>query len=281
MSNLHTKAMLVSLSIRQWTARKYDRSVSRKVEQDYNAHDAGRFNKLLIAQEEMKKIQKIANEARIFHYENTLPWGDNGTRILPTKNYFEYVESIKEIRNKFVETVNTFIDVYPELKEEARRRLNGMFKEMDYPTVEELKSRFDFNVGFAPVPDSNDFRVDLNDSEIDKIRKEIDAKRDEAERVAMKELWQRLYNAVEHMVNKLSDSDAVFRDSLVKNVAEICQLLPKLNITNDNKLTEMGNEVAAKLSTIEPDVLRKDKGTRREICGTAEDILNKMKGYIG
>jgi len=84
MSNLNEKAMLVKLSVSQWTARKYDKKVSQEINDQYSAHDAGRYNKVLIAQEEIKKISKVASQARSFHYFNTLPWDDNGSRILPS-----------------------------------------------------------------------------------------------------------------------------------------------------------------------------------------------------
>uniref|UniRef100_A0A6H1ZC51 Uncharacterized protein n=1 Tax=viral metagenome TaxID=1070528 RepID=A0A6H1ZC51_9ZZZZ len=280
MSNLHTTAMLVNLSISQWSARKYDRNVSRKIEEEYNAQDAGRYNKLLIAKEGIEKIQKIASKARIFHYTNTLPWNDNGDRILPSANFYTYADGVRDLKSTFEKMVSKFLEVYPDLKEDARFRLNAMFKEEDYPHVLLLPDKFNFVTSFMPIPDSSDFRVDLADTEIERIKKEIEDCRREREVVAMKDLWSRVYTAVNHMVERLSEEKSKFKDSLVGNIAEICQLLPKLNINNDANLNAMGAEIAAKLTTVEPETLRKDKDTRKEVCSSAEDILKKMEGYI-
>ena len=38
---IQSRAMLANLSISQWTARKYDKSVSSEVEKAHAAHDAG------------------------------------------------------------------------------------------------------------------------------------------------------------------------------------------------------------------------------------------------
>ena len=69
------RAMLVELTIRQWTARKHDRKVSREVDQGHGAQNAGRFNKQLIAKDALEKIAKKAGAIREFHYAHTLPWG--------------------------------------------------------------------------------------------------------------------------------------------------------------------------------------------------------------
>ena len=279
MSNLHTTAMLVNLSISQWSARKYDRNVSRKIEEEYNAQDAGRYNKLLIAKGGLEEIQKIASKARIFHYTNTLPWDDNGNRILPSANFYTYVDGIREWKSKFVGAIGNFLRVYPDLRD-ARLQSSVIFKEEDYPHKLLLASKFDFITSFMPIPDSSDFRVDLAENEIEKIKQEIDVRRNQIEAVAMKDLWSRVYTAVNHMIERLSEEKSKFKDSLVGNIAEICQLLPKLNINNDSYLNAMGAEIAAKLTTVEPETLRKDKGTRKEVCNSAEDILKKMEGYI-
>ena len=51
-STLSTRAMLVSLSISQWSGRRLDREITDEVNQQHNAAaDAGRYNKLLLPKE--------------------------------------------------------------------------------------------------------------------------------------------------------------------------------------------------------------------------------------
>lgn len=90
---LQKNSLIVSLSVSQWTARRHDKEITKEVKNTHNAsEDAGRYNKLLVAKEHTDPINKVAGKARTFHYENTLPWGDNNERLLPTKNYFKYVK---------------------------------------------------------------------------------------------------------------------------------------------------------------------------------------------
>src|SRR5581483_521043 len=117
MKNLSERALLVNVKISKWTGKKYDKKVSKEIEKEHNAHDAGKFNKTLIAEKELKDIKSIASKVRGFHYEQTLPWGDNGDRLLPVTNYFEFGNEIRLFRSQFNEAVKVFIRDYPNLKE--------------------------------------------------------------------------------------------------------------------------------------------------------------------
>lgn len=286
-SKLADKAMIVRVSISQWTARRYDRKVSDKVASDYGASsEAGRYNKLLVAQEAIKAIAKIAGDARTFHYGNTLPWEDGDIRLLPSANYMPYTAKMREFREKFDTAVADFMAVYPSLVEDARRRLNGMFDASDYPLVSELPRRYGFNVAVSPLADASDFRVDLQASEIQAIRADIEFRLREAQERANAELWQRLFDSVSHMADKLAEvtddgKQGIFRNSLVGNVAELCDLLPRLNVTEDANLEAMRAEVLAKLATADVDTLRKDTATRKQAATDAAAILAAMSGYMG
>ncbi len=156
---LHDRAMLVDISISQWSMRKHDKKISDEIEEQYETHDAGRYNKVLIAVEQAKIISKVANEARIFHYNNTLPWSDEGRRILPSANYWEYVGELNPLKHKFWRTVKSFWDNYYNYKEESRNRLKDMFREDDYPSLDFLREKYRFNISFLPIPDTDDFRI--------------------------------------------------------------------------------------------------------------------------
>ena len=118
-----------------------------------------------------------------------------------------------------------------------------------------------------------------NLDEVARIRKDIEARSTAATETAMADLWTRLHDVVSKMAERLGTKDAIFRDSLVDNVAELVDLLPRLNLTGDARLDAMRREVADKLLVYEPETLRKDGGARKETARAAEDILAAMSGY--
>lgn len=277
--SLNEKAMVVYLNISSWSARKYDRKISKEIETRYNADEAGRYNKVLIAKEHQLNIKKIISNARTFHYENSLPWNDNGGRLLPSANYFNYVKSIREFQDEYEQEVAKFLSVYPNLKEEARDRLNGMFNEEDYPHVDSLKEKYAFQNQIAPVPDADDFRVNLSDEEVETIRESIKEQMKNSTELAMQDLWDRLFKVVERMIERLSDPDKKFKNSLVENITGLCDLLPKLNITNDQRLNSATREIQEKLTAYDPEVLRQNKTIRNQTAVEAQKIFDKMIHY--
>jgi len=277
--SLNEKAMLVYLNIGFWTARKYDKKISQEIEAQYNTDDAGRYNKILIAKEHLANIQKTISAARTFHYDNTLPWSDQGGRLLPSANYFNYVKSIQSFKDDFEREVTNFLKVYPSLKDEAKQRLNGMFDEEDYPDAATLETKFAIKSMILPVPEADDFRVNLTDDEVDSIRTSIREQVQDSTQAGMKDLWQRLFKVVDHMVERLSDPDNKFKNTLVENITDLCDLLPKLNITADPELNDAVEEIKAKLTVNDSQTLRDNDVARSNTAAEAQKIMNKMRHY--
>src|SRR5574343_976798 len=165
---LSEKALLVRLSISQWTARKHDKRVTAEVARNHNtAADVGRYNKRLVGDRAIKAVAKVANAARTDHYYHTLPWLDDGARILPSKNYIKYCEVMRSHKAEFDAVADQFSADYPQLREQAERDLNGLFDINDYPPTWEIRNKFGFELGFLPLPETTDFRVILQAEEMD------------------------------------------------------------------------------------------------------------------
>lgn len=279
---LRDEAMIVRLSISQWTARKFDKGVTQRVANDYGtAADVGRYNKILIAQDAIKVITQAVSNARAFHYENTLPWDDAGGRILPSANFLAYSKRMREFKAEFDKAVHAFVSNYDEYREEARRRLSGMFKEEDYPGQLQIKRKYGYSTDIEPIPSSADFRVSVSVKDSNRIKKELEARVKDREAEAMKDLYLRLNKTIGHFYEKLADVDAIFRDSLVENVVELVNLLPRLNVAGDPELEKLRKETQKKLCAFEPEQLREDAGARSKAADDAKAILDKMSGYIG
>src|SRR5260221_10855690 len=131
-TNLSRKAMLAMLQIKKWSASKHDKRASREVATNHNASMlAGRYRKHLLPSESnaLDDVQKSADDARTFHYANTLPWGQDGSRILPKENYFDYVEQMRKFRHAFNAALHVFVAQYPVLRVNARGLLGTLYEE--------------------------------------------------------------------------------------------------------------------------------------------------------
>lgn len=276
---LQNNSIVVSLSVSQWTARKLDKKITDEVNSTHAASDdAGRYNKLLVAKEFTEAVSKVVNKARTFHYTNTLGWGDNNERLLPSANYFSYVTEMNLLRSEFDNAVAAFLKNYDNVISDAQRRLNGMFKLSDYPSRSEITEKFSFRTSFFPVPDT-DFRVQLDSKEVDKLREALGAEINNRLADAVKGIWERINTQLLHMREKLSDSKAVFRDSLFENLNELVELLPKLNVTNDKAINDICTQM--KKLSVNPDVVRTDVKLRAQKAEEVQNVMDKFGSFFG
>lgn len=274
MNSLKESVMIVNLTISQWGARKYDKTATKEVEDNHQAREAGRFNKVLMQSETLTNIGKIGNKIRTYHYENTLPWGDNGDRILPTEKYWQYVTEVGTMKMDFNTTADQFIDEYIEEKERSKIRLNSLYKEGDYPQSESIRKKFDVGVSFMPIADGNDLRVNMSAEVIDTIKSQITRELEKRVEGATDEMLQRLRDAVGHMAETLKDHNKVFRDSLVGNIQSLTESLPLLNFNNDQRVVDAVNY--CKTLCVDPDELRFKRKFRLEIAAKAQQILESI-----
>jgi hypothetical protein len=280
--NLSTRAMLVTLNISQWTAKKISKKGTEEICQKHGTTAQwAKASKTLVADEELKKIASIANEARTYHYSMTLPWSDAGQRILPAKAFLDYTQAMRKFSDEFFDQVDKFTFIYPDLKEEARKMLNGLFEEKDYPDSLNIRKKYKFETIIDPLPESTDFRVSLTDADTARIKAEIEERTNERVREAMADLWTRLFEVVTHIREKLSQPDAIFRDTLIDNARDLCKILPKLNIGNDQKLEALSERVKTEIALISPDALRHNKELRKDTAQKADEIFNLMTSYMG
>ncbi|MGB7592956.1 MAG: hypothetical protein WBO19_17110, partial [Terriglobia bacterium] len=248
--------------------------------------DAGRYHKVLLPKAALAEVQKIVSEARQEHYFMTLPWDDNGYRVLPAAAYMDHTEKMRELSNKFTPAVESLGHQFGQLVEEAKVRLGGLFRSEDYPAPDELCSKFSFETKVMPLPDAGDFRVTLGDEEKERIKRQITAAVEASLQVASRELWQRLYEAVSHLAERLQAYKVTeegvehpFRDSIVTNLVKLVDVLPKLNVTGDPELERLAAQVRASL-LVDPQELRKSESIRNETAKKASAICDRMAAFM-
>lgn len=276
------RAMLANQCISVWEGRKKDKTISDEVLTDATAQkDAGAWWTRTVPQSALKAIGLAVHHARKAHWESTLPWSDAGPRVLPASMFFEYTSKMQKAKAEFDAAVEGFLVEYPKLVAEAPARLGKLMTDVEFPSVDQLRSKFSFSTQITPLPSAGDFRVDLGADRTNDIREQIEAQSNASMARAMGDLWTRLHAAVDKIATRLSDDEAVFRDSLIENLVDLCELLPKMNVTQDQNLDAMRDEVLSKLSKQDPEVLRKNKPARADAAKAANEIAEKMKAFMG
>ncbi len=291
MSKLSERALLASLHISSWSGMMIDREVTDAANEDFKAEkDAGRYNKRLVAPKFMQGISSIHSNARRLHRLLTLPWEDDGTRVLATVGYMTYTSKMKESRLKAEAEVKAFLETPDAYINDAKRRLGDMFNIDDYPSTDDLRAKFNFDIEIKGMPEAGDFRAKLSDESTKAIVKDIERRSNERLEKAMNDVFLRIQEMVSRMSERLrayqpgyEDNKAVgvIRDSLVSNIYELAtEVLPALNVTSDARIDELRKQLLDELVEHSPEILRADAKVRALTISKADKILKKVQGYM-
>lgn len=279
---IKNKAILVSLSVSIWTNAVKDASVVDGIMKKTDTpEDVHRYKKVLIKPEALTQVRAARIALRSYWWENTLPWGNSGIRLLPSTKYQEFVEKMRELRIDYDRAVTTFCREYPKMKAEARQRLHSLFDERDFPSLDGIKRKFGCSLDFAPIPDGDDFRVKLSEDEVEALRREVERSVEENTQGAMKALVEKLQETVSHLTERMKEAEPVVRTSLIENIKEACTKVEAFNLIDDKKIDALRKATEGLVKGVEVDRLREDKKTRKELATRADEVLAKMAAYIG
>jgi len=276
------RAMLAAVHISIWTAIKHDRKVSREVAEQHGAYaGAGRYNKQLLREaERLESIRSLSGQIRQYFYKITLPWSDEGYRLLPAHFYFELTTKMREFEQAFAQQVEEFLAVYPSYIEQVRPDLNGLFREEDYPSTDKLRNKFGVRLEVLPIPSGNDFRVTLSEEEQARVAREIDESVRQSLQKGTEDLWARLKGVVAHMVERLNEPESRFHASLVTNICELVELLPRLNVNKDEELNRFAREIRDRLCGYTARDLKKNEILRAATANDAVQILAEIDAVM-
>ena len=278
--------MLVEFNASVWTARKLDKTTTNEVVASKNAgaKDAARVNKHLLAgRTELDIIQQAVGRARQFVYDNTAPWSDSGLRLLPTVNFMKFTERMNDFEEEMETLVKAFVVIYPTLITAQALALGDMFKRDDYPSANEMMTKFSFRVNYMPVPSSGDFRVDVGNQAQAELKARLESLTQERIDSAMADVRERLSTHLKRMSDRLT-TDYVggeakqrrFHDTLVDGALELCDLTKALNVTNDVALETARSQLEQLLVGVTPADLRKNEAIRQDVKRNVDAILDKF-----
>ena len=279
---IQERAMLAAVHISIWTAVKHDRGVSRDVAERNGAPmSAGRYNKqLLRGADKLDELRTLAGQVRQYFYKITPPWTDEGYRLLPANLYFDLTARMREFEAQFEQGVEAFLAIYPQYIEQVRPELNGLFREEDYPKAEKLRRKFGVKLEVLPIPTGNDFRVQMSAEEQARVAREIDANVRESLTRGTEDLWKRLRDVVSHMVDRLNEPESRFHATMVTNVFDLVELLPRLNVNGDADLNRFADQIKQRLCGFTAQDLKKHDLLRVATANDAAEIVAEIDSVL-
>ena len=250
--SIASSAMTVELSMSIWTARKKDHKASDDVA-SMNSADKGVANvtkNLLGNCDELIALQKFAGNLRNLHYSMTMPWSDNGQRLVTTMQYFKYNEVMTEMIDEGWRMVDDFLNVYDWKVMDAQAKLGAMFNRDEYPTRDAIRGKFAFRLSYEELPDggnTGDWRLDLPHEAMQTLRTNYANSFNLKIKGAMDDVWTRLHTNLTRLVRQL-DVDEEGKgnrlyDTVFDQALSLTEMLGTCNVTGDTQMEAMKRQL--------------------------------------
>jgi hypothetical protein len=280
---LSHRAVLVTLSQRAWKGRTTDRELAAQTELNASA-EQGTMTviKELTPKYLIQPIRTILRIGREEHYKMSSPGLLRGQHLLPAKMFETYMLSQGAIKDEFFQVVEKYVDVYPDVRKAASKRLGTGFKERDFPTTSEIKSYFGYSFYASPVPEVGDWRVDgVDPKELSEMKKEVEASVSSMFNEAVTTLYDRAREMLEKLVNQAKNFStdapgAMLRDATIDQVKELSAMICDMNVTGDPLLDKLGKEMLKEFAELSGTELRRNADARKNAATTAQRLLSKM-----
>ncbi len=277
-STLAQKAMIVTLSASCWSGRMADKEATQELlASKAAAKTAGSFIKVLVDKKHLKDVRMAINSMRDYHNNQTMPWDNNGGRLLPSSKYSQYTMKLRELQRELEAAVTIFVKNYDDYVTESSIALGDLFDKEEYPFAADLGTKFFLDSEFSKINEAADFRVDIPEEDREEIKKQIESKVETKHADSMEKLWKRIYVAVEHMTEKLIDEKGIFRDSMIENIKQLVSVLPALNILDDPELADMTTELKDGLCGYTAKELRTDKVLRKDVATKSTELMSQIE----
>ena len=290
--SIKNHAMLVSLSVSKPQMTKKDDKATVSAEVANNAYGAGQYRKDLYPKALVQPIMSVESSARAYIEGTTYKW-TRTENLLPTARFMEFTERIGKFQVEFDQCVTAFLNNWSNVMQQAQQHQGDLFDASAYPDLSDLRSDFRFRVHYRPVTDAHDFRVAMQDDEMDALRAEVEQATKESMDNMMRAPLERLKDVVQklHDITNKTDRETVnkrtgitevrppiFRDSVCENIMEEIALLQDFADVLPFEITSLARTVVD--ITPHPQQLRDNPEKRKEVGVQTAALLDSINAML-
>jgi hypothetical protein len=296
---LEERAMLVSLTIPTVQSVATAKTTTRRVVHEENAsRDAVRVVAAKLPTARAAAVQAALDVVRSRHTALTLPFV-GPFRLLRAETYLQYLSEVhSQIAVAAGIAQTQFGDREAVLADVAKQLGDIPFSEDDIPTASELAHRVTVKPLFMPIAQlfDNDLarRLDIRGDEFKAMNVSHASNMDRVAAASTADVLEEVRSAVERIVTSLVRYDepkpeftpdgrktrrSGFHTTMVDNVKELAERLPKLDLTQDLALTVLSTPLGH-LARYDTDTLKDSESARIEILQEAKDFLLSLDGEV-
>ena len=282
--SLSTSALLVRTTFGSPSKTKKAKEKTAEVQQEEQT-TAVTVNKTPYKGTKLIDITKLQTAVRQ-HINDvlTLPWENNGNRLLPMGLYEEFIGYWSEQKAEYDELLKQFKEDIPVMVMKAQNNMKALYDPNDYPdpdcemSINNFMARFKFDHTFSPVPEAGHFIVDVGEQAIEDMKSEIVKLNRDRMELGRDSLWAKGYDILKQWQD-MPNKQVVKETTVHTHALDLINMIDKANMTGDSNLKALRYDLQEIVDSTNIDMLR-DKSSRDMekdlLAEKAEEVLSKF-----
>ena len=228
-----------------------------------------------------KAVTAVRGKVIAYWKSMSLPYPEPGIRLIKQDRIEDFASKMREFQEELAEVVQALDRQYHELKATARRRLGSLYNSGDYPAS--LEGLFSLSFDFPSVQPP-DYLQQLNPQLYEEECQRVQARFDEAVRLAEEAFTAELARLVSHLTERVSGQEdgrqKIFRDSAIENLTEFFQRFRELNVRSSEQLDQLVGQAQRVIRGVEPQDLRDNAGLRQHVATEMSRVQSVLDGML-
>lgn len=279
----------VQLAKSKWhLSRKLNHDQVAKAAQEFNA-DArfiGASKKLINPRtKKYRDCGAILNEARSYWKSVTIPFPQDGVRLIRRDRMAKFQETMSAFRAELAEAAAALQADYETIRGEAQQQLGDLFNDADYPT--DITGLFSLKWEFPSIePPPYLMEADPTGQLYAQQVALMEARLQESVALAEEAFTKSFHEMVTHLAERLKFGEVdpetgerkplVFRDSAIENLQAFFEQFKALNVGSNPDLDKLVEQAKQVVGDKDPGDIRKDVTLRQNMQLAMAELSGKL-----
>lgn len=211
----------------------------------------------------------------------SLPFPEPGVRLIRQDDIPLFNVQMQTLKAELAEAVQQLDRQYAELRSSAQARLGRLYDSRDYPTS--LVGLFDVQWDF-PSFEPPEYLRQLSPQLYAQECQRVQARFDEAVKLAEQAFLEEFARSVEHLTERLSGQvdgkPKVFRDSAIENLTEFFERFRHLHVGSDEQLNQLVQQAQRTVRGVEAQQLRDSPELRQRVTTQLSGVQSVLDGLL-
>lgn len=277
--NVFNRATLFTLSLSSWGNRRKANTNMIEVDADKKRLS---ISKRLIDSPEYDAVCRHQWELKQWCMARCMPsFFKDGIYLVALTEVQTFEEKLAhELRHMQNVLVPAFLEAYETRIEESRNILREMFNEADYPSVSELRQKFDIQWNWIQFTIPENLPEGIREAEIEKLQRKFQEAQEEIVTALRTSFGELVKHAVDRLSPKPDGKQPIFRDSLIENFNEFFQTFKSRNLMEDEELKAVVEQAQKLLANVDGKALRDTTSIRNTIASNFVAIQKQVDKLI-